>query len=163
MTSELRAAVRSVSTIAIGAILTLAACGGEANPFELTIPPDVETLDEALAYVRMREGQRPTPLADNEEVSISSLVVSSPEVTPPDILVEVKGPGSAEQAVAAKEKWAQRLRSLFDRWDICDIDIGWSITTRPDVNPGSQDPFGDIGLDSTFAKTTPGCTGEGSG
>ena len=155
--------MRSVSTIAIGAVLTLAACGGKANPFGLTIPPDVETLDEALAYVRTREDQRQTLLADNEEVSISSLVGSAPEVTPPDILVVVEGPGSAERAVAAKEKWAQRLRSLFDRWDICDVDIGWSITTRPDVNPASQDPFGDIGLDSTFAETTPGCTGEGSG
>ena len=154
--------------------LAVAACrdGGEnretpdstPNPqdiFGFTIPSEYKTSwEKALAYVREQEHQKRDELIDNDEVRISSIVIS-PEVEPPDIIVDIKGPSKASEAKDAKDEWAENLQSFFEPLDICEIDIGWGITTRPDVNPDSQDPFGDIGLDPNEFRITPGCQGKG--
>lgn len=136
--------------LSLAGCLALVACGGGGgNPFGFEIPADVETLEEAVDFVRVKENAKPPDLekvglVDNREVSISFFAVTFPERKPPDVLVVVKSPRTVERFESVRAKWARNLRHLFDRWDICDLDIAWV-------------PSHDLRLSDADIRKTPGC------
>jgi len=57
------------------------------------------------------------------DVTISGAVATS-EGPAPDFLIRFQT-SSSERAQDLLEYWTAQLRRLFDRWDVCDLDIAW--------------------------------------
>lgn len=136
----------------IGALLVFStACesAGSQNPnvFGFTIPEGRQTLDQALEFVREQEDAKGQELVKTSEIILTAYGGSVPEQTPPDIFALVLTE-TGEEYSSVQEEWTGHLTELFDRWNICAINIGWNIPSGT---------FEDLGLDRQQAIRTPGC------
>lgn len=141
---------------AIFVALLVAGCSSNSPySFDVTIPDSVQSLEEALEYVRQAENDRGFYLFETDEARVTGGVGSIPELVPPDFLVLIWGDDEA-QAERIKEELGTEFRRVFDRWDVCKIDIAWELYAdsdeieeypegRPrrysgDINPGCDEP-----------------------
>lgn len=142
------------SGIALAVLLALIAFWGSGydEGFGFTIPERVQTLPEAIDYMEAKS-ERTGPLYTSDSVDIEwrpSFIAG----LGPDFGVTIRA-DTEEDAYALKRKWADEFRALFNRWDVCEVDIGWfpyvkgvPITTGPADIDLIHDPF-----------VTPGCDG----
>jgi hypothetical protein len=158
----MRVAVLSVvlicAIVIAGVAFLLETRGGEANRFGFTIPNNITTLDGAIDYVRQSEGKHGSrELYDGPDAAITTGISGFGEMVPPKILATVRG-NSADEAQRRKVEWGDEFRKLFDRWELCDIDIEWNLVVVDGhggsgelISPHHDDP----NLDDAFI--SPGC------
>ncbi|OGY22761.1 MAG: hypothetical protein A2172_03945 [Candidatus Woykebacteria bacterium RBG_13_40_15] len=129
----------------LGVGVIAAACdGGQENPFEFTIPREIQTFDDALAYAKQQIEVR------SDEIQIAFGGGGDPdkeEVQNRDVRALVLAE-TGEEYLRIQERWTENLQVLFNRWDICEADIAWNIPSGT---------FEDLGLDPKQAVQTPGC------
>jgi hypothetical protein len=141
-----------------GVAFLLETRGGEANRFGFTIPNNITTLDGAIDYVRQSEGKHGGVwLYSRSDVDITAYPSGVSEAIGPQILVRIIA-SSADEAQQRKVEWGIEFRKLFDRWDLCKIDIGWQLVVLDGhggatelISPHHDDP----NLDDAFI--SPGC------
>jgi hypothetical protein len=98
--------------------------------FNFTIPAEVTTLPEAIDYVREFEQMRPPhcQLVETTDTEITAGVMGA-GIIPPKFIVRVWGE-TLEDALQLKTEWGAEFRRVFDRWDPCQIDVGWELSHR---------------------------------
>jgi hypothetical protein len=131
---------------ALSFLVLSTACGSaesEGNPFGFTIPEEIQTLEDAVAYAEQQDEIR----TDEVEIAFGGGGVSDyEEVQSRDVRALVLAE-NGEEYLRTQERWAGYLQELFDRWDICNLSIGW----------GVPESFEVLGLDPDEASRTPGC------
>src|SRR4030042_7116664 len=108
----------------LGVGVIAAACGrGQENPFEFTIPKEIQTFDDALVYAE----RQPEIRTDEVEIVFGGGGVSdSEEVQNRDVRILVLAETDKEY-LGTQKRVTGYLDELFGRWDICDINIGWDV------------------------------------
>jgi hypothetical protein len=148
-----------ISAIVIAGVAFFAETrGGQVNRFGFTIPDNVSTLAQAIDYVRQQGSTHYAgELYKTPDIEVTTGVGGMSEMAQPKMMVIIKK-DSADEAQKAKVEWGDELRKLFDRWDLCDIDIAWELSvwngngsSTEIISPHHNDP----NLDEYYI--SPGC------
>ncbi len=132
------------------AAVSLVACRDADDGFNFVIPPDVNTPEDAIYYVQLHSAHGVVAI-QNSDVQIMAGDASVWPGATGSVLVSVQSK-NVDESIRQQRHWERELRELFNRWDICDIDVAW--TFQHFSNPGLP-VRAQFGFEKWY--NTPGC------